>query len=305
MSRRIFLATIVSTALGLTIATQIARAQSRAVSGARVHASVEIDPRGVFVYRYALENGASSTAGISKMTIDVSLPAGAAPPSAAGLVHGPGYFTEPSGTAMNSAAGKAIPIGLSAPQPGWRATVGRDATARWVAVRDANFVFPKQKLAGFSIASHGPPALRRFNVVPHIDPDRAPITPPGDDPGESDRYKQEFDQYVESQSVVGITLAPTSPATLTADGLLANLVGQVAQARTARWIASDAAARKFTEELQAARGGIARKQFESAGNILRAIRTEVAAQSGKALTSEAVALVDVNIQYALPLLAKR
>ena len=57
---------------------------------------------------------------------------------------------------------------------------------------------------------------------------------PGDDPGELDRYRQEFDHYVESQSVVGTTLAPTAPVTLTPDGLLANLAKEVAQARALR-----------------------------------------------------------------------
>jgi len=44
-------------------------------------------------------------------------------------------------------------------------------------------------------------------------------------------------------------------------------------------------------------------QSEAAENILRGLRTEVAAPSGKTLTSEGVALVDLNIQYALRLVA--
>jgi len=44
---------------------------------------------------------------------------------------------------------------------------------------------------------------------------------------------------------------------------------------------------------------------DASGNILGALRTEVAALSGKGFTSEAVALVDVNVQYVLRLLAKR
>jgi hypothetical protein len=86
--------------------------------------------------------------------------------------------------------------------------------------------------------------------------------------------------------------------------LLANLASQVVQARSLRWISSDAVTRSVTEKLQAARAAISRRQFESAGNILRALRNEVAAQSGKTLTSEAVALVDLNIQYILPLIPK-
>ena len=295
---------IVLMAINVPIAPCIARAQSPSLSAARLHASVEIDSRGVFVYRYTVENGAGSSAGIWKMTIDLSLPAGASPPSAIGLANGPGYFVESSVVGASLKAGKAIPVGLSAPHPGWRTTVGTDATARWVAVNNTSLVFQKQKLAGFSLASHGPPSLRRFTLAPYIDPDRAPVTEPGDDPGELDRYKQEFDQYVESQSVVGITLAPAAPMTATADALLANLASQVGQARSLRWIANDTIARSFTDKLQAARAAISRRQLEQAGTILRALRNEVAAQSGKTLTSEAVVLVDVNIQYALWLVAK-
>jgi hypothetical protein len=296
--------TMVLMAISLPIATPIGRAQSQQLSAAVLHASVELDPGGVFLYKYSVENGGGSTTGIWKITIDLSVPPGASAPSAHGLAHGPGYFAEPSTGGRNSKAGAAIPVGLSAPQPGWRTTVGADATARWVAINDKSFVLPKQRLTGFSIASHGPPSLRRFRIVPHIDPDRAPLVEPGDDPGEADRYKQDFDQYVESRSVTGMTLAPTAPVTMTADALLASLAGEVAQARSLRWISSDAVARNVTEKLQAARAAISRGQLESAGNFLRALRGEVAAQSAKALTSEAVALVDLNIQYTLSLLAK-
>ena len=295
---------IVLMAISVPIAPRIGRAQSSPLSAARLHASVEIDPHEVFVYRYTVENGAGSTAGIGKMTIDISLPAGASKPSAIGLAHGLGYFAELSAVGRNPKAGDAVPVGLSAPQPGWRTTVGTDAAARWVTVKDTSLVSPKQRLTGFSIASHGPPSLRRFTLAPHIDPDRAPIMAPGDDPGELDRYQQEFDQYVESKSVTGITLAPTAPVTVTADALLASLASQVVQARSLRWISSDAITRNLTEKLRAARAAILRRQLESSGNILRALRNEVAAQSGKTLTSEAVALVDLNIQYTLRLVAK-
>jgi hypothetical protein len=92
---------------------------------------------------------------------------------------------------------------------------------------------------------------------------------------------------------------------MTPDALLANLASQMTQARTLRWISNDAMTRNVIDKLQAARGAIARNQVDASGNILRALRTEVAALSGKGFTSEAVALVDANIQYVLRLLAKR
>ena len=272
----------------------------------RLQAAVEIDPRGVFIYRYALENSASSTAGIWRMTIDVSLPAGASRPSASGVAHGPGYFVaELSVPGRTVRTGEAIAVGLSAPQPGWRTTVSTDATARWVAVDDAARIGPKQRLAGFSIASHGPPSLRRFTVAPYIDPQLAPVDPPQPDALEVERFEQEFDHYVESQSVTGLTLAPSALKAMTPDALLANLASQVSQARTLRWISNDAMTRNVTDKLQAARTAIARSQLDASGNILGALRTEVAALSGKGFTSEAAALVDVNVQYVLRLLAKR
>jgi hypothetical protein len=265
---------------------------------------VEINSQGVFVYRYTVENGARSAAGIWKMAIDISLPAGASKPSAIGLAPGPGYLADLSRISGNAGAREAVPVGLSAPQPGWGTTVGTDATARWVALKDANLVSPKQTLAGFSIATHGPPSLRRFTLSPHIDADRAPVMTPGDDPGDLDRYNQDFDRYVDSQSVAGTTLAPTALITLTSDAVLANLANQVVQARSLGWISNDGIARSVSAKLAAARAAIARRQFEAAGSVLQALRTEVADQSGKSLTSEAVSLVDLNIQYALELAAK-
>ena len=300
--RRLAAIAIILATVPLRTRPGVGRAQSPSFSP-RLQASVEIDPRNVFVYRYALENGAASTAAIWRMSIDISLPAGASRPSASGVAHGPGYFVPKlsvPGRALTTR--EAIAVGLSAPQPGWRTTVA-DATARWIAVNDGALISPKQRLAGFSIASHGPPALRRFAVAPYIDPHLAPVEPPQPDALEAERFEQEFDQYVESQSVTGLTLAPSALKAMTPDALLAHLASQVGQARTLRWISNDAMARNVTDKLQAARTAIARGQ--DASGILRALRTEVAALSGKGFTSEAVALVDVNIQYVLSLLAKR
>jgi len=303
MSKRLFLPTIVLLGVSVTIAPRTGRAQPQSLSGARIHPSVEIDPRGIFLYRYTVENGAASTTGVWKMTVDVSMPGGASTPSATGLVNGSGYFAEPSAPGRNPRRAAAVPVGLSAPQSGWRTTVGSDAAARWVAINDTGLILPKQRLAGFSIESHGPPSVRRFTLVPRIDPDRAPVMAPGDDPGEADRYQQDLDHYIESRSVTGMTLAPSALVKVTADEVLTHLVSQIAQARSSRWISSDASTRSLTDKLQAARAAISRRQMEGAGNILRGLRAEVAAQSAKTLTSDAVTLVDVNIQYALRLAA--
>ena len=302
--RRLATIAIILATVALRTGPGVGRAQSPSLSP-RLQASVEIDPRNVFVYRYALENGAASTAAIWRMSIDISLPAGASRPSASGVAHGPGYFVPKlSVPGRTLTTREAIAVGLSAPQPGWRTTVA-DATARWIAVNDGALISPKQRLAGFSIASHGPPALRRFAVAPYIDPELAPVEPPQPDALEAERFEQEFDQYVESRSVTGFTLAPSALKAMTPDALLANLASQLAQARALRWISNDAMTRNVTDKLQAARTAIARSQVDASGKILGALRTEVAALSGKGFTSEAVALVDVNVQYVLRLLAKR
>jgi hypothetical protein len=304
--RRLATITIMLVAVTLPIGPSVGRAQSPLLSAPRLHASVEIDSRDVFIYRYALENGAASTAAIWRMTIDISLPPGASRPSGLGIAHGPGYFVpELSAPARALTTGEPIAVGLSAPQPGWRTTLGTDGTARWIAVNDAALISPKRKLAGFSIASHGPPALRRFTVAPHIDPQLAPIDPPQPDALEVERFQQDFDHYVESQSVTGVTLAPSALKVMTPDALLANLASQVAQARTLRWISNNAMTRNVTDKLQAARTAIGRNQVDASRNILGGLRTEIAALSGKGFTSEAMALVDVNVQYVLRLLAKR
>lgn len=304
--RRLAAIAIMLTAVTVPIGPVLGRTQSPSLLAPRLQVSVEIDPRGVFNYRYTLENGAASTAAIWRLIIDISLPAGASRPSALGLAHGPGYFVaELSGPGRALTTGEAIAVGLSAPQPGWRTTLGTDATARWIAVDDAARISPKQRRAGFSLASHGPPSLRRFTIAPYIDPQLAPVDPPQPDALEAERFEQEFEQYVESQSVTGLTLAPSALKAMTPDAVLANLASQVAQARTLRWISNDTITRDVADKLQSARTAIARSQMEASRKILGALRTDVAALSGKGFTSEAVALVDVNVQYVLRLLAKR
>jgi hypothetical protein len=265
--------------VGALLAPLTGRTQSPSLVAARLHVSVVIDSRGVFTYRYTVDNGARSTAGIWKLAIDIALPIGV------------------------SRANE--PVVLSAPQPGWRAIIGTDERARWEATRDASLVLPKHTLAGFSVTSHDPPALGRFTLSPHIDPDRAPVMSPGDDPGDGDRYNQDLARYVESQSVEGVTLAPAAPATGTPDAVLANLINQAVQARSLGWISNDGITRSLRAELESARAAFSRHQFETARNILSELRNELAPQSGKILTTEAVALVDLNIQYVLQLAAKR
>jgi hypothetical protein len=128
---------------------------------------------------------------------------------------------------------------------------------------------------------------------------------PGDDPGDVDRYNQDLARYVESQSVEGVTLTPATAVTVTPDAVLANLTNQVVRARSLGWISDDSITRSLRAKLEPARAAFSRRQFEIARNILSALRNEVAAQAGKSLTAEAVALLDVNIQYVLQLAAKR
>jgi hypothetical protein len=264
--------------VGALLAPLTGRTQSSSLVAARVHCSVEADSRGGFLYRYTVENDARSAGGISKLAIDVSSPAGVT---------------------------RAVdPISLSAPLPGWRAAVSADATARWEAIQDASVVLPKHTLTGFSIASHDPPALRRFVLSPHIDRDRTPIMPPGDDPGDVDRYNQDLARYLQSQTVEGVTLAPARPVADTPDAVLANLANQMSHARSLGWISNDDVARSISAKLGTARGAFSRRQIEMARNTLSALRNDVAVQSGKSLTTEAVALVDLNIQYVLQLAAK-
>src|SRR4051794_34271238 len=130
----------------LLVAPQTAQSQSSSLPAARIHASVEMNSAGQFVYRYAVENGERSAAGIGTLAIDVA-----------------------------SAPGVPLvrdPIRLFAPQSGWRARVSADARAQWDAIKETDAVQPKNTVGGFSLVSQRPPAIRRFILTPRIDPDR-------------------------------------------------------------------------------------------------------------------------------------
>jgi hypothetical protein len=188
---------------------------------------------------------------------------------------------------------------LSAPQ-GWTTALGADTTARWIAQQSAASVSPNREVAGFSMSSNGLPSLRQFKLAPYLTPEQVPIEPPGDDPGEADRYAHSFDLYLDSQSTSGTTVGP-SVAPSSSDAVLANLEKQLPEARKLGWIATDAALRGLLIRIGTARAALARKNLEAATTSLRALRSDVAAQASKGLTTEAVGLVDANIQYALKL----
>jgi hypothetical protein len=266
-------------AIALLIASALLAPDASLLAGARVHAAAQMDARGLFVYRYTIENGARSAAPISKLAIDVSLTAGAA-------------------RARNS-------IGLSAPQPGWRAIVISDETARWEAIQDTGPIAPNRSLGGLSMTSDRPPALRRFTLTPQIDPQAAAVMSPGDDPGDVDRYNQDFARYVESKSVTGVTLAPTGLVALTPEAVLGDLTNQIIQARSLGWISDDPVTRKLKGRIEEARAAFSRRQSQTARNIVSSLRSELAARSGRNLTGEAHALVELNLEYVLQPEGKR
>ena len=84
-------------------------------------------------------------------------------------------------------------------------------------------------------------------------PEQTTIAPAGDDPGEEERFAHDFDLYIASRAIAGMTIGPQPIQSRTLDGVLSHLEAQIAKARAARWIADDAAARDLTAKIGNAR----------------------------------------------------
>ena len=78
--------------------------------------------------------------------------------------HGPGYFVaELSVPGRTLTTGEAIAVGLSAPQPGSRTSLGTDPTARWIAVNDAALV---SEAKARRLLAPSTPSLRQYRRSP-------------------------------------------------------------------------------------------------------------------------------------------
>jgi len=135
-----------------------------------IHAHVtHYDNGQMFIYTYALTNGASNRGEISRLEIDISKDPAALDIDTVGLRFENDGFTEESFRRhFRILKGKIVPIGFSkTPGESWLGGLTNSCKASFSS--DSDYVRPGEALGGFEMMSKGLPTIRRCIVSPFFD----------------------------------------------------------------------------------------------------------------------------------------
>jgi len=253
----------------------------------------------VYTYTYSVRNSSSSTGSVWTIDLDIAQPAGGATVSGAGLVNGQG-FLEDSAKAVGGRpeAVATTPVAGTAPA-GWVCSVAIDGRAVWGAEDQNALIPPGGSTGGYELTSRGLPGIRAVVAEPFLDLAQLPIAPPSG-PSDLKRYDDQLAALQASVRFTGMTIGPTAPPSdFKPSNFLQTIISYKEQAIKQGWIKDQGIGISLDAKLNAAQAALARGDNNTAANVLNALLNEVAAQSGKQLSSEAVALLKFNTQYLI------
>lgn len=285
--------------IGITLAiAAVLNAQTiPKVTGVKVTASVTSN--GVFYeYLYSVTNSGNSTAGIAQIHVDIAQPTKSLLLDSSGLPSGKGFASDVA--ALNANDRNATPaVASTADAPiAWVVAPSMAGTILWGAATLDATIHPGQAQAGFVIYSRGLPSIRSFSAEPDLDVETLPIAEPT--PKTLPVYITALEQIRNQARSAGVTIAPTAPpATFVPIQFLQTIQSYKESSVRQGWIVSSGVANSLDVKLNAALAALQREDSSTASNELRALLNEVKAQSGKSLSSEAVALLQINTSYLL------
>lgn len=151
----------------------------------------------------------------------------------------------------------------------------------------SNFLNPGVIDSSFMFESTGLPSL----LASYLRGKNHPVSPP---PFDEELWYRD----ITTNSVVKSTIGPADPPNpFVASVFLDTLISYKHQALNLGWIKNQGIANSLDQKLDAAKAQLGKKNNKAAKNILEAFISEVEAQKGKQLTSEAYALLKFNAEY--------
>ena len=191
-----------------------------------------------------------------------------------------------------------IPVALDGP-PGWLETVSVSGTASWIARSDGTSIIAGASANAYNITSPGLPGIRQLTAAADYDVDTLPVAPPKD-PSDLSRYNSDFGAILSNFKFIQLTVGPTAPpADFRSLEFLQTIQSYKEQALRLGWIDNLGIANSLDSKIIAARQAVQAGDNGAARNILNALLNEIEAQSGKHLTSEAVALLKFNTLFLI------
>src|SRR5262249_36180349 len=147
-------------------------------------------------------------------------------------------------------------------------------------------------LNGIMLSSQALPGIRDVNVEPDIDVDQLP-----------DEYDENLQKTIELHNSVrwtGKTIGPKAPPkTFVASDFVNYLISVKEQSVTIGWIKDPGLANSLDVKLNDAKKKIAAGDSKTAKNVLGAFQSELTAQNGKQVSTEAYGLLFFNAQYLI------
>jgi hypothetical protein len=267
------------------------------ITTAAVGVSV-VAANGILRYNYSLGNPTLNTAAIGSFRLDVSTPKNGGALSGADLDSGPGFLSANSAAIMSEpTASQMVPFGCYVPA-NWIATATVDGELLWGAEDDTSTIQPGTQLGGFQITTYGIPSIRQFRIEPALDFDSLPLSEPT--PETLASYATQFSTLLNTVSYSAKTVGPTAPpANFDPVTFMQTIQSYKEQAFQQGWIDNSGIANSLDVKLNVALNSLQAHDNNTAKNVLNAFLNEVQAQSGKHLSTEAVALLEFNAQYLL------
>lgn len=284
----------------LLLTAQLLPAQSlESTKNVKILASVQATGTGVLVFQYTVTNPTSSSAAVTMLSVDLTQAPGTQILATDDLPSGNGFESDIAAViAQNKNSVPLVGVTVSAPA-GWIATFAVDGRLLWSPTN--SFFSPGQTIGGFEIYTHGLPGIRQFTAQPYIDVNNlSGLIPPNGDPGDLQRYKSDLRAAESGYITAGLTIAPVAPPIkLDPAAFLTMIMGYLNQATTQGWVTQAALLQSLQSKLAAAAQDLQNGNTNPAKGVLGAFINEVDAQSGKALTNEAAALLKINVQYLI------
>jgi hypothetical protein len=286
---------ILCTLICALMARSTGQQQSVLATNASVRVSVS-ENGDVLLFSYTV-TASDASARIDTVKIDITTSPTDAQLAATGLNNDASYSASLSSAAIRQGA-RVTPVGMSSPS-GWRSNLTVDSAAAWHARMIDTGVSPASTVTGFTLESYGLPAPRAFTAEPYIAASDLQIPIPTGPSGLSD-YLQALDAIKQSNIIRGTTIGPKAPpANFGAADFLAQIISYRKSAAELGWITSSGILNSLDAKLNAAGAALSRGDAANAANILDAFVNEVSAQDGKAISSEAAALLKYNALYLI------
>jgi hypothetical protein len=271
------------------------------LQGVTVSAKVNKDDRtGIFTYQYRVFNPVTNDGQIWHLDIELSRSLADAVLSRDQLVSGPRYMRHSSEDAFQRVP--MVPVGISGPH-GWIYGLAFDdqtpprGFASWGAIDDPSLILPGKALEGFQSTSYGLPGIRAAQVQPDIDFDVLP-----DEYSDPEKARQLRDSLIFHTWTVGPKAPPQNFVPIE---FLNYVITLLHDSRQLGWVREAEEHQKLLKQiLKAKRQLEANEPAKAAKGLKKFLKTvqkegcqDFRCPKGKALTSEAYALLYFNGQY--------